>query len=63
MTALLNWLKSPFSGSVSLAQKMPEPEPVRPNRRQMTGFLATLTPEQRQAALAYRGEDGHGVHP
>jgi hypothetical protein len=26
----------------------------------MTGFMATLTPEQKEAALAYRGDDTHG---
>jgi hypothetical protein len=25
-----------------------------------TGFLATLTPEQRERALDYRGDDNHG---
>lgn len=35
------------------------PAPERPAGapRKMTGFLATLTPEQRERALAYRGED------
>lgn len=28
-----------------------------PPGREMTGFFATLTPEQKAAALAYRGED------
>lgn len=28
--------------------------------RSMTGFVATLTPEQRERALAYRGPDNHG---
>lgn len=37
-----------------------EPEPVYGHERPMTGFLATLTPEQREAALAYRGPDNHG---
>lgn len=32
--------------------------PVEP--REMTGFLATLTPEQRAKALAYRGPENHG---
>ena len=29
-------------------------------RRPMTGFIATLTPEQTAAALAYRGDDHVG---
>lgn len=37
-----------------------EPEPVYGGERPMTGFLATLTSEQREAALAYRGPDNHG---
>lgn len=28
--------------------------------RKMTGFLATLTDEQKKKALAYRGEENHG---
>lgn len=30
------------------------------HKPEMTGFLATLTPEQRQRALAYRGPDTFG---
>lgn len=29
-------------------------------QKPMTGFMATLTPEQKEAALAYRGDDTHG---
>lgn len=29
----------------------------------MTGFLATMTDEQRSAALAYKGPDNHGPTP
>jgi hypothetical protein len=29
--------------------------------RAMTGFMVTMTPDQRTAALAYRGPDTHGV--
>lgn len=28
--------------------------------RPMTGFIATLSPEQREAAKAYRGDETHG---
>lgn len=31
------------------------------DERPMTGFLATLTDEQRAAALAYRGPENHGA--
>jgi hypothetical protein len=37
-----------------------EPEPLRPQARAMTGFLSTLSAEQRKAALAYCGDDAHG---
>jgi len=34
---------------------------VIPSKREtISGFLATLTPEQRQRALAYRGDDSIG---
>ncbi len=36
------------------------PERVFGEPRPMTGFLATLTPEQRDAALAHRDEDSFG---
>ena len=28
--------------------------------REMTGFFATLTPEQLETAMAYKGDDNHG---
>lgn len=37
-----------------------EPEPLRPEARPMTGFLSTLSAEQRLAALSYCGDDAHG---
>jgi hypothetical protein len=30
--------------------------------RAMTGFVATLTTEQKQAAMAYEGDDHHGLN-
>lgn len=33
---------------------------LKPKPRVMKGFLATLTPEQRERALAYRGDDTFG---
>ena len=34
--------------------------PVMPPEPKMTGFIATLTDEQKAAALAYCGDDHHG---
>jgi hypothetical protein len=60
MNALLSYL-NPFAKKVTLTSKpAPEPERLRPAGRPMTGFMATLTPAQRQAALAYRGSDHLG---
>ena len=42
------------------SKPLPEPEPLRPQSRAMTGFLATLTDAQREEALAYCGDDHHG---
>lgn len=33
---------------------------IRAQQRPMTGFLATLSYDQRRAALAYQGEESHG---
>lgn len=50
-----------FSRAVGLSPKAPaEPERVFGKARQMTGFLATLTPEQRARVLARRGDDTFG---
>jgi hypothetical protein len=35
-----------------------EPEPAYAREREMTGFFATLTPEQQERALAHRGAEG-----
>lgn len=49
------------SASVRLSPKaLPEPEPICAKSRPMTGFLATLTDEQKKKAKAYRGDDHHG---
>lgn len=54
-----NWLG--FGTGVCLeAKPLPEPEPINAVARPMTGFLATLTVEQRTRALAYRGPENHG---
>lgn len=42
------------------AKAVSAPERVYGESRPMTGFLATLTDEQRKRALAYRGDDSHG---
>jgi len=34
--------------------------PAKPPEPEMTGFIATLTDEQKAAALAYCGDDHHG---
>ncbi|MGN6488589.1 MAG: hypothetical protein ACTHLT_12320 [Devosia sp.] len=45
------------SARVRIEPKQPAaPEPLR-KRRQMTGFLATLTDEQREAVLSFNGPD------
>jgi len=54
-------LKKWGSKAVRLAPKAPrQPERVFGSPRKMTGFLATLTPEQRERALGYRGDDTFG---
>jgi hypothetical protein len=54
--AAMKWL------GLKAAGRTPEvaPERVFGEPRPMTGFLATLTPEQRDAALAHRGDDSFG---
>lgn len=47
-----------FSGA-GLQEKTREPEPVH-ERRGMTSFFGSLTKEQQERALAYRGEEDHG---
>lgn len=59
MNALLSRLSASFRRP-ALTSNVKAPEPVRPSSRPMTGFLATLTPAQREAALAYTGNDTHG---
>lgn len=39
---------------------LPEPEPFCATPRQMTGFYASLSPEQKKLALEYRGDETHG---
>jgi hypothetical protein len=41
-------------------KKPSAPEPLHARSRPMTGFMATLSPEQQEAALAYRGDDTQG---
>ena len=40
--------------------KVQEPDPFVETPRPMTGFWATLTPEQKKLALEYRGIETHG---
>jgi len=59
MNPLSQWFRK-ARNSVTLSPKpLPEPEPLRAAPRPMTGFLSLLTADQREAALAYRGEDTH----
>lgn len=50
----VHYLKLP-DGSVIIPDSN-DPDAVLP----ITGFIATLTPAQREAALAYRGDENHG---
>ena len=59
MAAFAAALKSSFSWFTG-SKPLPEREPFCATPRAMTGFLATLTTEQRKMALEYRGEDTHG---
>jgi hypothetical protein len=49
-----------LSRTFSFEQKLSEPEACYGKPREATGFLATLTPEQREKALAYRGSENFG---
>jgi hypothetical protein len=44
---------------MSLDKPLPEPE-LSAKPRAMTGFLATMTEEQKRLARDYRGDDSHG---
>jgi hypothetical protein len=54
-TAARNQLKRPDSTKPS-----PQPETAEGMRRPMTGFFASLTPDQQKAALSYTGPENHG---
>lgn len=54
---LLGFGRSPAGQALA----RPDPEPRDGGSRPMTGFLATLTDEQRQRALAYDGEENFGA--
>jgi hypothetical protein len=47
-------------GGVSFDRRLPEPEPINGKPREITGFFAHLTPEQKARALKYRGPENHG---
>lgn len=47
-----------WSGVTSQDQPR-EPEPLY-QKREMTSFFGSLSPDQRSRALAYRGEEDHG---
>jgi hypothetical protein len=60
----MNELVARFTGFFSTvtlqAKPLAEPEPVYGQPRALTGFYATLTPEQKARALAYTGDENHG---
>jgi hypothetical protein len=60
MEALAKFTGRLFGRNGTSHVRLPEPDPINAKPRPMTGFIATLTPEQRKAALAYRGPEGHG---
>ncbi|MNT41425.1 hypothetical protein D3C72_1777850 [compost metagenome] len=60
MSELLAWLSDLPRKVQFHSQPAAEPEPLRSQARPMTGFLATLSAEQREKALAYCGPDTHG---
>jgi hypothetical protein len=59
MNALAHKL-SGWARTLFVDKPLPEPEPVNAKARPMTGFFATLSAEQKQRALAYRGDENHG---
>ena len=61
MSELLAWLSSLPRKVQFQNHPVSEPEPLRPQPRPMTGFLSTLSAEQRRDALAYCGDDTHGA--
>ena len=57
----LSALTSRFMAWVRVdAKPLSEPEAINAVPRPMTGLFAHLTDAQKRAALAYRGEEGHG---
>lgn len=60
MEALAHWVMERWSQVTMQAKPTPEPEPVRPPARPVTGFFAMLSDEQLKATLAYCGDDNHG---
>lgn len=53
-------VSSYFSRTFSFQPKLNEPEACYGKPREATGFLAALTAEQRDKALAYRGPESFG---
>jgi hypothetical protein len=60
MAAAMLAMAKRFLGITLTDKPLPEPEPVFGKSRPMTGFFASLTDEQKRAALAYRGDENHG---
>lgn len=60
MNAVAAKLAGLWHGVTLRHRDLPEPEPVYGAARPMTGFFATLSPEQQKRALSYRGQENHG---
>ena len=59
MSRLARQVAGWFSGA-SFHAKPREPEPVYA-KREMTSFFGSLSKEQQERALAYRGAENHGA--
>lgn len=59
MYALKKAFRSSFSAWLWDA-RVPEPESFCATPRPMTGFLATLSEDQKKLAREYRGDENHG---
>lgn len=49
-----------YRNAIRTERKLAEPEPTYGKPRPAVGFFASLTPEQKAFALAYRGDENHG---
>ncbi len=56
LAKVAGWLRD----RVTFSAKSPDPEPINAKPREMVGFFAGLTAEQKKAALDYEGPENHG---